>query len=174
MHSPTARWDKIWMAKAKANAELTRCFTRNAGVVIVKDNRFEISSGFNGPPMGCRHPEERHPDGKDECPRRYYGYGSGEGLWICPCSHAELSAICIAARLGRSLENSTMYLWTDPPVLPCVMPCGIAIITAGVKELVVETLEEYVPSKMPYATKVLDLFKEADVNIRLPYEANHD
>lgn len=160
---PSLRWDKIWMYTAKEKSKLTRCPTRGCGAVIVADYRFEVSSGFNGPPIGARHPKDRHPEGKDECPRRYYGFGPGEGVWVCPCGHAERSAIDIAARLGRATQDKTMYLFTNPPILPC-LNCAIDIIQCGINELVVNSPEQY--EKQPHAVNILELLKESDVLVR--------
>ena len=162
---PSARWDKTWMNSAQTASTMTRCFTRGAGAAIVADYKFQVSSGYNGPPMGTKHPSERNPECAGICPRRYYGFGSGDGLWICPCGHAERSAIYIAARLGSRTEDKTIYLYTDPPVLPC-LECAIAIIQSGINELVVDNLELY--EKKEHAVSVLDLFQEAKVLVRRP------
>ena len=162
---PSPRWDKIWVDTAKQKSTLTRCFTRGAGAEIVADYRFEVSGGFNGPPIGARHPQERHPEGKDECLRRYYGYGSGDGTWICPCGHAERNAIALAARLGRATQDKTIYLYTDPPVLPC-LNCAVDIIQSGINELVVNSFNQY--ETRPHACNVLELLKEGGVLVRYP------
>lgn len=164
---PSSRWDKIWMDTARLKSCLTRCLTRGAGAVIVADYRFEVSGGFNGPPIGTRHPQERHPEGKNECPRRYYGFGQGEGVWICPCGHAERSAIDIAARLGRSTQDKTIYLFTNPPILPC-LNCAVDIIQAGINELVVNSFDQY--EKQPHAVNTLELLNEGGVLVRFTLE----
>lgn len=164
---PSPRWDKIWMDIARQKSKLTRCFTRGAGAEIVADYRFEVSGGFNGPPIGTRHPQERHPEGKDECPRRYYNYGSGDGLWICPCGHAERSAIDLAARLGRATQDKAIYLYTDPPVLPC-LPCAVDIIQCGINELITNSLNHY--ETRPNACDILELLREGGILVRLPLE----
>ena len=162
---PNLRWDKIWLEKAESYSRLTRCLTRGAGSVIVKDYRFDISGGFNGPPMGTKHPEERYPECAGVCPRRHFGYGSGEGLWICTCGHAERSAVAIAARNGQATEDKTMYLYTNPPVLPC-LECATVIIQAGISEFVVDTDQSY--QDKDHAVDILELFKEANILVRRP------
>lgn len=164
---PSPRWDNAWMDTAKERSKLTRCPTRGCGAVIVADYRFEVSGGFNGPPIGARHPKDRHPEGKDECPRRYYGFGPGEGVWVCPCGHAERSAIAIAARLGRATQDKTMYLYTNPPILPC-LNCAIDIIQCGINELVVNSREQY--EKQSHAVNILELLKECNVLVRFQLE----
>ena len=63
------------------------CYSRQIGAVIARGN-IDLSTGYNGPPMGVSHCENRHPLGRKECPRRYLGYASGQGLHICPAKHA--------------------------------------------------------------------------------------
>lgn len=169
-NKPTTKWDSSWMKVAKDNTARTTCFSRLAGSVIVRDYRFQVSSGFNGPPMGTPSPQERHPEGKEECSRRYFGYRSGgEGLWICPCAHSELNAIVLSARNGISTKNSTLYLYTDPACLPC-KECAVAIIQAGINEVVVNTLDQY--EIQPHAVNVPELFKQAKVLLRKPLTEN--
>lgn len=161
---PKSRWDDIWFELAKFNSSLTRCYTRGVGAVIVTDDyRFQVSSGYNGPPIGTRHPEERHPEKKKECPRIYYGYKSGEGRWICSCAHAEGNAICFAARHGRKTESTALYLYSDPSVLPC-LDCAIDIIQAGINEVIVNSFIPY--EKQKNAVDILELFREANVLVR--------
>src|SRR3989344_1779225 len=164
---PSSRWDRIWMDTAKLRSTLTRCPTRGVGAVVVADYRFEVSGGFNGLPLGTRHPSQRHPEGKNECLRRYYGFGPGEGTWICPCGHAERSAIDIAARLGRATQDKTMYLYAYPPVLPC-LNCAVDVIQSGINELVVDSFEQY--EKQPNAVNILELLKEGGVLVRFQLE----
>lgn len=57
-----------------------------------------------------------------------------------PCTHAEISAIIDAAKLGVSVRNSTLYTTT----FPCHL-CAKDIISAGIKRIVY--LEAYPKSK---------------------------
>lgn len=57
-----------------------------------------------------------------------------------PCTHAEIAAICDAAKIGISIRNATLYTTT----YPCHL-CAKDIISAGIKRVVY--LEAYPKSK---------------------------
>lgn len=151
-------YDDYFFKIADAAASRSACLSRKLGAVIVKDNSI-ISTGYNGPSRGIPHCDERQgPDGNDNyliaaflkegkecdpniCPRYSLGYKSGQGLHLCPATHAEINAIADAARRGVSVLGSTLYLnW----VIPC-SNCLKAIINAGIVEVVVRTLSTYDP-----------------------------
>ena len=67
-----------------------------------------------------------------ECPRHKAGYKSGQGLEICPASHAELNVLIEAARLGTKIEGCKLYL-SGPN--PC-RECSKAIVNAGIIEVI--------------------------------------
>jgi len=94
--------------------------------VIVGPDREERSSGFNGLPRGIADTPERLLD-------RY--------TKLKLIVHAELNAICNAARIGVSVKGCTMYLaatddsgqvWGGPPCTRCT----VEIIQAGIAEIV--------------------------------------
>tara|TARA_Y100000034_G_C6592817_1_gene257585 strand:- start:47 stop:550 length:504 start_codon:yes stop_codon:yes gene_type:complete len=138
-------------------ASNSKCLSRKLGAVIIKD-KYIISNGYNGPPRGCGHcdnPIYRAKlygiqqncnadntiflDNLNKCPRRIMGFNSGEGLEYCQSSHAERNSIYTAARLGHSVDGSTMYLnW----IIPC-FECCKAIINSGITEVVVTELKDY-------------------------------
>ena len=136
--------------------ERIRCYSRNIGAVLVKDDKI-ISTGFNGPPRGIPmcdewqgnwwkienkfaiggsiyHDSERDTKQykeqiKGRCPRHIMGYKSGEGLEYCPAAHAERNCLLTAASLGIATEGSVLYA-------DCCFPCKdciIELIQAGVR-----------------------------------------
>lgn len=117
---PAYRWDQIFMEDCKSQLKLTRCFARSAAAVIVKDYRFPISSGFNGPPMGTPHPEERHPLKKRECPRRHYGYKAGGrgrlDMSMCSCRDQRHSSGCSIRQSDGRFHSLSLYRSTVPTV----------------------------------------------------------
>lgn len=142
------RWDEYFMKIAADVSSQTRCLSRHIGAVIVRDGKFIVSTGYNGPAI-CVAPcwERREikniyasqfgkmPDHDYSiCPRRVFGYESGEGLYWCAACHAERNAIDIAARLGISTKDCILYLNTE--VCPC-LECAKSIIQAGIIEVVV-------------------------------------
>ncbi len=93
-----------------------------------------------------REPEELLSDKKvsDAIKRSMIGDITEYGRMV----HAEMNALCDAARLGRSVRNATMYVTT----FPC-HNCAKHIIASGVKEVVF--IEPYPKSK------TLTLFEDA-------------
>lgn len=150
------------MALAKMASQKTHCYSREVGSVIIRGKRV-VSTGYNGPPMGVSHCETRHPEGKKECPRRYAGYKSGEGLHMCPASHAEANAILFAARYGVNLEGTTLYLYDPKNGMPC-KDCAKHIIQAGIKEVVVLFLKEY--DERPETIRASSMFEEVGIKVR--------
>lgn len=132
-------WDEYFMNIANAVAMKSHCLSRQLGAIAVKDNKFIVATGYNGPPVGYPHCGENYEfKGKtythtfSECPRHKAGYKSGQGLEICPASHAELNVLIEAARLGTKIEGCKLYL-SGPN--PC-RECSKAIVNAGIIEVI--------------------------------------
>lgn len=143
--------DRYWLLVCNSISENSKCLSRKIGAVIVKDDKFIVSTGYNGPPSRYLHC-------KDVCYRKIMGFKSGEGLEYCPSSHAERNAIAIAAKLGHSVDGCAMYMNC---IIPC-FECAKSIINAGIKEVVVIKLDDY-------DTKGLtgrQLFEQTGVKIR--------
>jgi len=115
----------------------SHCLSRKVGAIIVRDNRI-LSTGYNGPPVGFRHCSTVSPD-RGVCPRKVAGYSSGDGLHMCPATHAEANCIATAARMGVGVDGATMYMNS---VVACKNCFGL-ILNAGLRELVVESLDTY-------------------------------
>ena len=139
----------------EAVAARSKCVSRQVGALIVSPDDVIISAGWNGPLYPC---SERyyHDDNlrtalgilNDRidvspllklCPRKALHFSSGEGLEYCPAIHAEVRAIANAALRGVSTRGATMLLTCGIPCKSCLM----AIITAGIIELVVENFDFY-------------------------------
>lgn len=73
------------------------------------------------------------------CPRRVFGFKSGEGLDYCVAGHAERSSLINAARNGISTKGTILYMSCG---VPCVN-CLVEIINAGVLEIVITKLDWY-------------------------------
>ena len=155
---PVTSWDEYFYEIARAVARNSKCFSRRIGAVLVYDKSI-IDVGYNGPPRGVPRCDERWVLDSDfkakygdkvsgelvgGCPRRILGFKSGEGLDICIAGHAERNAIINAARNGKKVKGSTLYMTCG---LPCT-PCLVEIINAGVKEIVITSFETYDDSAM--------------------------
>ena len=147
-------WDLYFMNLAKVVAENSKCLSRKIGAVLVKDKSV-VSTGYNGPARGMKHCSERTVEffealdgaiskirvGADDktCPRRYLGYGSGQGLHLCQAGHAERNALIQAAKHGISTNGATLYCACP---LPC-KECMIEIINSGIARLVCLAGKDY-------------------------------
>lgn len=176
-------WDSFFLNIAIAVSKKSNCFSVQYGAVIVKDKTI-IATGYNGPPRGVPHCEERLSDWLQDgtvnqeraknnlsiiqtkekitllnCPRRIMGYESGKGLEWCAAAHAEINAIANASRLGIELKDSVMYCNFG---IPC-RECAKSIINAGISEVIVTKLKEYHDEGI----KSLDLLSQGNVFVRL-------
>ena len=147
MTRPT--WDKYFMDIAVLVASRATCLRRKVGAVLVKDKRI-LATGYNGPPRGLKHCNER-PGG---CLREQNHVPSGERHEISRAVHAEQNAIIQAAVHGFSIEGTTLYSTNHPCVL-----CTKMLINAGVKEFV---YAEGYPDQLS-----AELIEEAGINIRM-------
>ena len=146
---PRPSWDKYFMDIAVLVASRATCLRRKVGAVLVKDKRI-LATGYNGPPRGLKHCNER-PGG---CLREQNHVPSGERHEISRAVHAEQNAIIQAAVHGFSIEGTTLYSTNHPCVL-----CTKMLINAGVKEFV---YAEGYPDQLS-----AELIEEAGINIRM-------
>ncbi len=142
-------WDKYFMDIAVLVASRATCLRRKVGAVLVKNKRV-LATGYNGPPRGLKHCNER-PGG---CLREQNHVPSGERHEISRAVHAEQNAIIQAAVHGFSIEGTTLYSTNHPCVL-----CTKMLINAGVKEFV---YAEGYPDQLS-----AELIEEAGINIRM-------
>jgi dCMP deaminase len=89
--------------------------TTKVGCVIVGPDHEVRATGYNGFPRGVDDSKEdwRNP------PKKYL-----------VTAHAELNAVCSAARVGTPLLGCTAYV----TLIPC-SACALALIQAGIKEI---------------------------------------
>ena len=125
-------FDRYMIEIAQAVSANSKCKSRKIGAVLVRDKAI-ISTGYNGPPRGVSHCHE-------QCPRHREGYPSGQGLHLCPATHAEMNAIVQAARSGVSTMDAWLYL--SAPFAPC-KTCAGAIINAGISRVIMTSTADY-------------------------------
>jgi len=132
-------WDLYFRTICDTVASKSPCLSRQIGAILVRDKSI-VSTGYNGPPRGVDHCADQIPFGEGlQCPRHAAGYASGEGLHLCPATHAEMNCIVNAARLGVSTLGTTLYMNC---IIPC-MECLKVLINAGVEEIVVDDTTFY-------------------------------
>lgn len=120
-------WDEYFIGIVHAVAERATCDRGKTGVVIVKDKRI-LATGYVGSPAGLPHCDEAghkikkvtHEDGS-------------ESQHCLRTNHAEINAICQAARTGIPIDGATLYC----KLAPCYN-CAKALINAGIKRVVAE------------------------------------
>ncbi len=120
-------WDEYFMEMTRTVANRATCDRGRSGCVIVR-NRQLLVTGYVGSPKGLPHCDDVghlfkkviHEDGhsSNHCVRTV---------------HAEQNAICQAARLGISLDKSTLYC----KMTPC-RTCAMLIINCGIERVVCE------------------------------------
>lgn len=149
----TSRWDTYFMGMANHVATMSKDESTKLGCVIVGPSREVRSTGYNSFPRGINDNVAE----RQERPLKYKFF-----------EHAERNAIYNAARIGVSTLGCILYVaWH-----PC-SDCARAIIQAGIKEVVLRSLE--VPERWAEdnasASKML---KEAGVIVRTMREVSHD
>ena len=116
-------WANYFMEFAKLAARRTTCMRRSVGCILVRDRQI-LTTGYNGAPRGLKHCKETG------CMREDLKIPSGERQELCRGLHAEHNAIIQAARVGVSIDGSTLYCTTRP----CSI-CARMIINAGIREV---------------------------------------
>lgn len=153
----TRTWDEYYHRMCKDAASNSKCLSRTVGAILVQDKSI-VSTGYNGPPRGVPHCDERYyidsnlrkvliekdidPDDVSNhtiCPRYVLGFKSGEGLEWCIAGHAERNCLINAAREATRTKGATIYMDCG---IPCT-PCLVEVINAGVVEVVVTKKSYY-------------------------------
>ncbi|MBU1349125.1 cytidine/deoxycytidylate deaminase family protein [Patescibacteria group bacterium] len=145
--NPRPSWDEYFLEIARVVGRRGTCDRGMIGVVIVRDKRI-LATGYVGSPVGLLHCDEvghqmkkvTHEDGNvsQHCMRT---------------SHAELNAICNAARYGIAIDGATFYGKFEP-----CHTCAKALINAGVKRVVCE-------KQYHAATDTRKLFEQAGIEL---------
>lgn len=148
------KWDKRFMDIAKFVSGWSTCARngRKVGSVIVRGKRI-VTTGYNGAPAGVLNCAE-----KGYCLRDKLGIASGTRAEVCYATHAEQNAIVQAAKLGVSVDNTTIYVTHRP----CLI-CSKLLINAGIKRICYGY--DY-PDEL-----ALEVLKEAKIELcHIPYE----
>lgn len=140
-------WDEYFMEVMDSVSKRATCDRGRSGCVIVKNNQILVT-GYVGSPKGLPHCDDvghqmkkmLHEDGSvsEHCVRTV---------------HAEQNAICQAARLGVSLEGSTLYC----RMTPCRV-CAMLIINCGISKVIAQR-------KYHAGGESIEMFKTAGVEL---------
>jgi len=127
-------WNEYFMTIAKLISTRSTCNSRPTGAVVVRDKQI-LSTGYNGSMPGAPHCSDQSDiDGKPFCFRRSIMAPEEDKYNYCRSSHAEANAIAQAARMGISLEGSTLYV----TLAPCYV-CLKLLATSRVKHIYYES-----------------------------------
>ena len=104
---------------------ISSCSRRQVGAILTNMDNEIVTTGFNGTPSGTLNCDE------GGCPRCSDNtVPSGVGYEYCLCVHAEHNAILSAAKQGKSVENTILYV-SDRPCLQClkvIVQCKIRAV----------------------------------------------
>jgi dCMP deaminase len=114
-------WDDYFINIAAEVAQRATCPRAKVGAVIVKDNRI-ISTGYNGAPAGEPHCFEEGCIIEDNhCIR---------------VIHAEVNAVCAAAKFGLSVDGADLYYWDSKMRPESCHNCIQVMKAAGIKNII--------------------------------------
>ena len=120
-------WDEYFFGIMESVSQRATCDRGKAACVIVKNN-VPISMGYVGAPSGLDHCDDV---GHQMKRMIHLDENNRESEHCVRTIHAEQNAICHAAKLGISLEGSTIYI----KMTPCRV-CSMMIIACGIKKVV--------------------------------------
>lgn len=118
-------WHEYFMQITELVSTRATCLRRKVGAIIVRDRRI-LATGYNGPPENIVHCDER-----GGCLRDELKIPSGQRMELSRAIHAEQNAIIQAAKMGISMQDSTLYVTTHP-----CFTCAKMLINAGIKEII--------------------------------------
>jgi len=137
-------WDDLFFKIAEDVSKRSVCFRSPIGAVIVRDNKYIVSMGYNGAPTYQPNCAEI-----GWCYRETNGIKSGTELERCRAcgSHAESNAISLAARNGSATNCCSLYMFGKTFV--CTQ-CKAIIANAGIIKVMIKhpdgTDETFIPS----------------------------
>lgn len=140
------KWQKILLDLSEHVSKPSKDKSRKVGCVIVDEDNCVLSTGYNGFPKKVNDNVKE----RNERPLKY-DY----------TIHAEMNAICIAAKKGMSLSGSTLVC----NLFPCAN-CAKHIVQVGIKKIVTYKPDLINESKYRESWKIaLTMFNEAGVKI---------
>ncbi|MFH0954907.1 MAG: dCMP deaminase family protein [Candidatus Micrarchaeota archaeon] len=152
-------WDDYFMELMRVVAKRATCDRGRSGCVIVREKHI-LTTGYVGSAPGQPHCDEVGHQMKKTV------HEDGSESWHCVRTvHAEQNAIIQAAKLGISLEGTTLYC----KMTPCRV-CAMLIIGVGIKRVVCDRKyhagkesEDYFSAakvKLEYVTEQLQKYKK--------------
>lgn len=136
-------WLNHWLDHARLLSNRSTCPRGKVGAFIIDEFNNPVSAGFNGAP--------RKAPGDlcniNICDRDFKKIASGTSIEI-GCHHAEMNAICNAAKKGISLKSCTIIISTNP-----CLSCAKMIHHAGLLRVVIPNESNYSEAGIEYLKK---------------------
>lgn len=140
-------WDEYFIQIANTVAQRATCDRGRSGCAIARDKQLLVT-GYVGSPKGMPHCD----DVGHQMRKTIHEDGSVTNHCVRTV-HAEQNAICQAAKMGISLQGSTLYC----RMTPC-RTCAMLIINCGITRVVCE-------KKYHDGTESEDMFRQAGVEL---------
>lgn len=145
-------WDEYFLELADAVSKRATCDRGRAGCVVVRDKRILVT-GYVGSPAGLPHCDE-----VGHLMKTMVNEDGSKSEHCVRTVHAEQNAICQAAKLGVSIDGSTVYC----RMTPC-RTCAMLLINCGVKRV-------YCERKYHAGAESEGMFKTAGVELIYKYD----
>jgi len=146
-------WTDFWLGIANQFSLRATCDRGRSGCVIVNSDNHQITAGYVGSPPGQSHCDDVGHEIKKTIDE------NGKVSPHCVRTvHAEQNAICQAAKLGISINNSTLYC----RMTPC-RTCAMLIINCGIIRVVCER-------KYPTGKESEEMLKKAGIELVFKYD----
>ena len=142
-------WDEYFLKLVEIVGTRSTCDRGRPGCVIVKDKKI-LTTGYAGSPVGMPH--------CDEAGHEFQKAIDDDGKTTEHCVrtvHAEVNALCQAAKYGISIDDATCYI----KFTPCYN-CAKMLVNAGIKRVVAQV-------KYHAGSKAIKLFRSAHVQFKL-------
>lgn len=140
-------WDEYFIQIANTVAQRATCDRGRSGCAIARDKQLLVT-GYVGSPKGMPHCD----DVGHQMRKTIHEDGSVTNHCVRTV-HAEQNAICQAAKMGISLQGSTLYC----RMTPC-RTCAMLIINCGITRVVCE-------KKYHDGTESEEMFRQAGVEL---------
>lgn len=135
-HGRQIPWDELWLNTACMLAMRSRCSRDRVGAVMVTDDDWVISAGYNGAPPTFA--GDKKGPCSEWCPRAMHtplGEPGNPGYQDCYASHAEVNCLKRAPKVERGV-TTRLYV-SRMACYPCAKEIGSAYSTHNLREVIV-------------------------------------
>ena len=142
-------WDEYFLKLVDVVGTRSTCDRGRPSCIIVKDRRV-LTTGYGGSPIG-----QPHCDDVGHEMQKQIDEDGNISEHCVRTLHAEVNALCQAAKFGISIDGATLYI----KFTPCYT-CAKMVVNAGIKRVVSQ-------EKYHAGAKTMKLFKQAGVKLEI-------